>query len=133
MYKPVCVPFAVTQHGERVEPKTAAQEDYDTLFCEFCRLKISVVIEELTGVKSFVHTPLRLETTTRLTTCPYSKATNKLAAGGNTEFTPLRPAEPRLLPWKTVNQNWHCCWCHICWLGEKVCPQCGDWIYAISA
>lgn len=51
MYKPVYVPFAVTQHGERVEPKTATQEDYDTLLCEFCRLKISVVIDELTGVK----------------------------------------------------------------------------------
>lgn len=49
MYKPVYVPFAVTQHGERVEPKTATQEDYDTLPCEFCRLKISVVIVRLRG------------------------------------------------------------------------------------
>lgn len=52
MYKPVYAPFAVTYHGEWVEPETAAQEDYDILLCEFCRLKISVVIDELTGVKA---------------------------------------------------------------------------------
>ncbi|EKR4276251.1 hypothetical protein P8F52_001797 [Salmonella enterica] len=77
MYKPVYAPFAVTYHGEWVEPETAAQEDYDILFCEFCRLKISVVIDELTGVNSFVHTPLRLETAKLLATCPYSKPVSK--------------------------------------------------------
>ena len=86
MYKPVYVPFAVTQHGERVEPKTATQEDYDTLLCEFCRLKISVVIDELTGVKSFVHTPLRLEATMRLTTCPYNKTASKFGDGQKAEY-----------------------------------------------
>ncbi|EKN4894987.1 TPA: hypothetical protein P0N76_000247 [Yersinia enterocolitica] len=128
----VFAPHAITRHGEWVTPLTAAQEDYDILFCEYCRLKISVVIDELTGVKSFVHTPLRLEAAKLLTTCSYSKAANKLAAGRKTEFDPLRPAAPHLSPCKTAKQNWRCCWCHICWNGEKVCPQCEDWIYAIT-
>ena len=120
MYKPVYVPFAVTQHGERVEPKTATQEDYDTLLCEFCRLKISVVIDELTGVKSFVHTPLRLETTKRLTTCPYSKTASKFGDGQKAEYGPLPPVKPRQPPRNTTIQSWQCCWCHLCWNGEKV-------------
>ena len=98
MYKPVYAPFAVTYHGEWVEPETAAQEDYDILFCEFCRLKISVVIDELTGVKSFVHTPLCLETAKLLATCPYSKPVSKFAVGQKTEFGPLQPAKFRQLP-----------------------------------
>ncbi|ENG1110043.1 hypothetical protein WFP10_12645 [Yersinia enterocolitica] len=44
----VFVPHAITRHGEWVTPLTAAQEDYDILFCEYCRLKISVVIDPLT-------------------------------------------------------------------------------------
>ncbi|EAA9303003.1 hypothetical protein ABC356_000478 [Salmonella enterica] len=108
MYKPVYAPFAVTYHGEWVEPETAAQEDYDILFCEFCRLKISVVIDELTGVNSFVHTPLRLETAKLLATCPYSKPVSKFAVGKKTEYGPLQPAKSRQLPYKTTKQNWLC-------------------------
>lgn len=73
MYEPVYAPCAITYHGEWVTPETVVQEDYDILFCECCRLKISVVFDELTGVKSFVHTPLCLETAKLLTTCSYSK------------------------------------------------------------
>lgn len=140
MYEPVYAPCAITYYGEWVVPETVVQEDYDILFCECCRLKISVVIDELTGVKSFVHTPLRLETAKLLTTCPYSKSANNLAIGSKppkqtlrVQFAPLRPANSRHLLCKTTKQNWRCCWCHICWKGEKVCPQCEDWIYAISA
>lgn len=139
MYEPVYAPCAITYHGEWVVPETVVQEDYDILFCECCRLKISVVIDELTGVKSFVHTPLRLETAKLLTTCPYSKSANNLAIGNKppkqtlrVTFAPLRPGNSRHLPCKTTEQNWRCCWCHICWNGEKVCPQCADWIYAIT-
>ena len=132
MYKPVYAPFAVTYHGEWVEPETAAQEDYDILFCELCRLKISVVIDELTGVKSFVHTPLSLETTKLLATCPYSKPVSKFAVGKKTEYGPLQPAKSRQLPCKTTKQNWLCCQCHLCWNGEKICPQCGEWIYTLA-
>lgn len=105
MYKPVYAPFAVTYHGEWVEPKTATQEDYDILFCEFCRLKISVAIDELTGVKSFVHTPLRLEATMRLTTCPSSKTASKFADGQKVEYGPLPPVKPRQPPRNTTIQN----------------------------
>lgn len=105
MYKPVYAPFAVTYHGEWVEPETAAQEDYDILFCEFCRLKISVVNDELTGVKSFVHTPLRLEATMRLTTCPYNKTASKLGDGQKAEYGPLPPVKPRQPPRNTTIQR----------------------------
>jgi hypothetical protein len=77
MYEPVYAPCAITYHGEWVLPETVVQEDYDILFCECCRLKISVVIDELTGVKRFVHTPLRPDTTKLFTTCSYRKAANK--------------------------------------------------------
>ncbi|MDM2901171.1 hypothetical protein OGX94_11605 [Citrobacter sp. Cpo037] len=132
MYKPVYAPFAVTYHGEWVEPETAAQEDYDILFCEFCRLKISVVIDELTGIKSFVHTPLRLEATMRLTICPYNKTASKFSDGQKAEYGPLPPVKPRQPPRNTTIQNWQCCWCYLCWNGEKVCPQCGEWIYTLE-
>lgn len=135
MYKPVYAPSAVTHHGEWVMPETVMQEDYDSLFCEYCRVNISVVIDELTSVKSFVHTPRRLEMVNRLATCPYSKGAGDVVAGKQSlpaEHEALRPVKPRQLPCKTTKQNWHCCWCNICWDGEKVCPQCEDWIYAIS-
>ncbi|EKN3512994.1 TPA: hypothetical protein SK276_001219 [Yersinia enterocolitica] len=135
----VFAPHAITRHGEWVTPLTAAQEDYDILFCEYCRLKISVVIDELTGVKSFVHTPLRLEAAKLLTTCSYSKTASKLVEGKrrtnqtlHSQLAAIRPERTRLLACKTTKQNWRCCWCHICWHGEKVCPQCEDWIYAIT-
>ncbi|MFP2414092.1 MULTISPECIES: putative zinc ribbon protein [Citrobacter] len=140
MYKPVYAPFAVTYHGERVAPDTVMLEDYDSLFCEFCRVKISVIIDDLTGIKSFVHTPLRRETVSKLVACPYSKSAKNLAIGSKppkqtlrVTFAPLRPGNSRRLPCKTTKQNWRCSWCHICWNGEKLCPQCEDWIYAISA
>lgn len=129
MYQPVYAPFAVTRHGEWVTPETVMQEDYGSLFCEFCRVNISVMVDGLTGIKSFVHTPLYLETVSRLATCPHSKGAGKLA----TEHRSLPLANPRQLPCKTMKQNWQCCWCHFCWNGEKVCPQCKDWIYAVSA
>ncbi|CDG97211.1 conserved hypothetical protein [Xenorhabdus bovienii str. puntauvense] len=81
MYKPVYAPCAITYHGEWVVPEMVMQEDYDGLFCKCCRLKISVVIDKLTGVKSFVHTPQRLETAKRLATCSHSKAASKLVEG----------------------------------------------------
>lgn len=133
MYKPVYAPCAITYPGEWTTPATATQEDYESLFCACCRLKISLAIDELAGIKIFVHTPLRQETAKLLSTCYYSKAANKLAAGGKIALDPLRPAAPRLYPCKTAKQNWRCCWCHIFWNGEKVCPQCEGWIYAISA
>lgn len=71
MFDFVYAPHAITRHGEWVTPTTVSQQDYDSLFCECCKLKIGVVIDELTGVKSFVHIPLRLETIKRLTTCIY--------------------------------------------------------------
>lgn len=139
MYEPVYAPCAITYHGEWVVPATVVQEDYDILFCECCRLKISVVIDELTGVKSFVHTPLHLETAKLLTTCSYSKTASKLVEGKRTTKLSLhsqqaliQPVKPHLLSCQTTIQNWQCCWCHICWNGEKVCPQCADWIYAIT-
>ncbi|HFT8190030.1 MULTISPECIES: hypothetical protein [Enterobacteriaceae] len=33
-------------------------------------------------------------------------------------------------PTNTKIRQWRCCWCHVCWHGEKICPQCADWIYA---
>lgn len=45
MYEPVYAPCAITYHGEWVVPETVVQEDCDILFCECCKLKISVVID----------------------------------------------------------------------------------------
>lgn len=133
MYEPVYAPCAITYHGEWVVPETVAQEDYDILFCECCRLKISVVFDELTGVKSFIHTPLRLETAKLLTTCSYSKTASKLIESKRTTKQSLHSQQAlRLLSCQTTIQNWQCCWCRICWNGEKVCPQCANWIYAIT-
>ncbi|MDA5483577.1 hypothetical protein PGS49_23590, partial [Yersinia intermedia] len=47
------------------------------LFCEYCRLKIGVVIDPLTKVISFVHAPGSLENVKRLTTCRFSSANDR--------------------------------------------------------
>nr|WP_071995415.1 hypothetical protein [Pantoea sp. IMH] len=56
----VYAPHAITRHGEWVTPVIVIPEDYDTLFCEYCRVKIIVSLDLLTGVRSFIHTPLDL-------------------------------------------------------------------------
>lgn len=105
MYVPVYAPSAITCHGEWVTLATVTQEDYESLFCASCRLKISLVIDELASIKSFVHTQLRLETAKLFSTCYFSKAATKLAASRKTEFGPLRPAAPRLSPCKIAKLN----------------------------
>ncbi|MFS8295826.1 putative zinc ribbon protein [Enterobacter hormaechei] len=39
-------------------------------------------------------------------------------------------SEKPIRPTNTKIRQWRCCWCHVCWHGEKICPQCADWIYA---
>nr|WP_271301440.1 hypothetical protein [Yersinia enterocolitica]MDA5531053.1 hypothetical protein [Yersinia enterocolitica] len=129
----VFAPHAITRHGEWVTPLTAAQEDYDILFCEYCRLKISVVIDELTGVKSFVHTPGNLDGVKRLTTCCFSSANDrqKSKSGENAQQTERGIIKPRRLPCNTLKRRWKCCWCNHHWHGTKQCPKCQDWLYVM--
>ncbi|MGE4991779.1 hypothetical protein AB8896_00675 [Yersinia enterocolitica] len=117
----VFAPHAITRHGEWVTPLTAAQEDYDILFCEYCRLKISVVIDELTGVKSFVHTPGNLDGAKQLSTCRFSSANNrqKSKSGGNTQETQLGIIKPCRLHCNTTIQSWRCFMCNTCWHGNR--------------
>ncbi|RXA96412.1 MULTISPECIES: hypothetical protein [Yersiniaceae] len=70
----VYAPHAITRHGEWVTPVTVMPEDYDTLFCEYCRGKINISLDPLTGVRSFIHTPLSLEHIKRLIVCRYTSA-----------------------------------------------------------
>lgn len=130
----VFAPHAITRHGEWVTPLTAAQEDYDILFCEYCRLKISVVIDELTGMKSFVHTPGSLDGVKRLVTCRFSSANDrqKSKAEGNSQETEWGIIKPRRLSCHTTVQRWRCFMCNTCWHGNKQCPSCQDWIYVLS-
>lgn len=55
----------------------------------------------------------------RLTTCPYNKTASKFGDGQKAESGPLPPVKPRQPPRNTTIQNWQCCWCHLCWNGEK--------------
>ncbi|MBW5811517.1 hypothetical protein [Yersinia kristensenii] len=138
MYEPVYAPCAITYHGEWVVAETVLQEDYDILFCECCRLKIGVSIDPLTGVKTFVHMPGSVDDSKRLIACRYSNTPGKSLAGGMiTQQTPvgrfgyLRPVKPRQLPCETTMLHWRCQWCSALWYGDKMCPVCHDWIYAL--
>lgn len=136
----VYAPHAITRHGEWVTSVTVLSEDYDTLFCEYCRGKINISLDPLTGVRSFIHTPLSLEHIKRLTACSCTSVSIASAyramAGGiqtpQTAHSSVRAIKSRQLSCETTIQDWQCCWCHICWNGEKVCPQCADWMYAIT-
>ncbi|HFI1941896.1 TPA: hypothetical protein ACXLWU_001062 [Yersinia enterocolitica] len=128
MHKFVFAPHAITRHGEWVTPLTAAQEDYDILFCEYCRLKIGVVIDPLTKVISFVHVPGSLENVKWLTTCRFSSANDRQENAQQTEWGIIKP---RRIPCNTLKRRWTCCWCHHHWYGTKQCPKCHDWLYAL--
>ncbi|ENU2135324.1 hypothetical protein ACE60T_005766 [Salmonella enterica] len=124
MYELVYAPAALTLQGEWGEPGTVMQDDYDSLSCEYCRLKIVVCVEPRTGVKRFVHAPGNIENVKRLKACRYHPAV---------EVLPVRsPPVRRQVLCKTVSRRWHCCWYHVCWPGEKVCPCCDNGIYAID-
>lgn len=138
MYEPVYAPCAITYHGEWVVPETVVQEDYDILFCEYCRLKIGVSIDPLTGVKTFVHMPGSVDGSKRLIACRYSNTLGKSLAGKNIaqQVSDARPSsfrtvKPRHLPCNTTKQHWRCCWCNACWYGDKICLSCHDWIYVV--
>ncbi|CNE87127.1 hypothetical protein [Yersinia massiliensis] len=130
MHKFVFAPHAITRHGEWVTPLTAAQQDYDILFCEYCRLKIGVVIDPLTKVISFVHAPGSLENAKWLTTCRFSSANDRQGSAQQTEWGIIKP---RRIPCNTLKRCWTCCWCHHDWYGTKQCPKCHDWLYALPA
>ena len=140
----VYAPHAITRHGEWVTPVTVLSEDYDTLFCEYCRVKINISLDPLTGVRSFIHTPLSLEQIKRLIVCRYTSASVASAyrtvakmtgskKSPHTAHSSVRAIKPRLLPCKTTIQNWRCCWCNHHWHGDKQCPACYDWMYALHA
>ncbi len=131
----VFAPHAITRHGEWVTPLTAAQEDYDILFCEYCRLKIGVVIDPLTKVRSFVHAPGSLENVKRLVNCRFSSANDrqKSKSGENAQQTEWGIIKPRRLPCNTLKRPWKCYLCTHHWHGPKQCPECQDWLYALPA
>ncbi len=121
---------AVTFHGEWVTPQNAEQQDYDSLFCLYCRLKIVVHIEPLTGTRAFVHLPGNIGNVSTLNSCRFSHSEQTLPAPALADSTYPRKLRPDT---NTTIQNWHCCWCHISWNGKKICLQCEKSIYAISA
>ncbi len=138
----VYAPHAITRHGEWVTSVTVLSEDYDTLFCEYCRGKINISLDPLTRVRRLIHTPFSLEHIKRLTACPYTSVSIASAyrtmagiTGGiqtpQTAHSSVRVIRPRQLPCQTTIQNWQCCWCNACWYGDKMCLSCHDWIYVV--
>lgn len=129
----VLATHAVTADGEWVTPKSVQQVDFDSLRCLYCKLKIGVQIDPLTSTRSFTHLPGHINNVPLLKSCRFNKLQ---AVPERTTVFPASHTIPspgkRLGPPNTVKQDWRCCWCHICWYGEKVCPQCDDWVYAIT-
>lgn len=131
MYHFVFAPDAVTRQGEWVTPGTVEQEDYNSLFCVSCKLKISVHVEPLTSVKSFVHQLGGIQHLKQLKSCQYNRRVepSDIQKDPREAFTSSTKLQ---LHQATIVRNWHCVWCQLCWHGEKCCPLCKDWIYAIS-
>lgn len=132
MYEPVLALGAVTTEGEWVTPQSAAQSDYDSLFCHSCRLKIAVHSDPLTGVKTFVHLP-KMGKEIALRHCCYNRAAQEPELNENHSDPVIGTPKKRVLSVKTTVLRWQCGWCHLCWTGEKYCPECEDWIFAFSA
>lgn len=79
MYQFIFATRAVTYHGEWVTPQNAEPQDYDSLFCLYCRLKIVVHIDPLTGTREFVHSPRQIGNVSKLKSCRFS----------HSEYSPL--------------------------------------------
>jgi hypothetical protein len=126
----VLATHAVTIDGEWVTPDSVQQVDFDSLHCIYCKLKIGVQFDPITTTKTFVHLPGHINNVARLKTCRFNKI--RTAPAQTTPKT-IPPPQKRLPPANTTKRQWRCCWCHVCWHGEKICPQCAGWIYATDA
>lgn len=133
MYHFVFATHAVTADGEWVTPKSVQQVDFDSLRCIYCKLKICVQYDPLIATRSFVHLPGDINNIPLLKNCRFNKSqTVPEQSIIFPEAQVIPPPRKRLMPLNTAIKNWRCCWCHVCWHGEKVCPQCDDWIYVID-
>ena len=113
------------------------QTDFDSLHCIYCKLQIGVQFDPLTATKTFVHLPGHINNVARLKTCRFNQygtiPEQSIAIMPSTlSLADLPPLGKRELHVKTTIQNWHCCLCHICWHGEKTCPQCEAWVYTVE-
>ena len=126
----VLATHAVTVNGEWVTPESVQQVDFDSLLCIYCKLQIGVQFDPLTSTRTFVHLLGGINNVARLKTCRFNKLQ---IAPEQTLPKTIPPPEMRLRPTNTTIRQWRCNWCHICWQGEKICPQCADWIYTTDA
>jgi hypothetical protein len=126
----VLATHAVTVEGEWVTLESVQQVDFDSLHCIYCKLQIGVQFDPLTSTRTFVHLPGSINNVARLKTCRFNK--HQIAPEQTLPKT-IPPLEKRLRPTNTTIRQWRCNWCHICWQGEKICPQCTDWIYTTDA
>ncbi|ENI1094768.1 hypothetical protein ABXK21_001332 [Enterobacter hormaechei] len=123
----VLATHAVTAKGEWFTPESVQQVDFDSMYCIYCKLQIGVQVDPLTSTKTFVHLPGHINNVARLKTCRFNKLQT---APEQTSLKIIPTSEKPIRPTNTKIRQWRCCWCHVCWHGEKICPQCADWIYA---
>jgi len=126
----VLATHAVTVYGEWVTPDSAQQGDFDSLHCIYCKLQIGVQFDPLTATKKFVHQLGHINNVARLNKCRFNK---HQTVQEQTSSKTIPPSQKRLPPASTSIRQWQCCWCYVCWHGEKICPQCADWIYTTDA
>ena len=130
----VSATYAVTIDGEWVTPESVQQVDFDSLHCIYCKLQICVQFDPLTAKRLFVHRQGHIDDFPLLKNCRFNKLQTIPDQTFVIPFTQTIPPLRKLLrPLNTAIKDWRCCWCQICWYGEKVCPQCDDCVYAIIA
>ncbi|MBJ8787841.1 hypothetical protein I5399_15005 [Citrobacter freundii] len=125
----VLATHAVTVDGEWVTPESVQQVDFDSLHCIYCKLQIGVQFDPLTSTRTFVHIPRHINNVARLKTCRFNKPQTVPEL---TSSQTIQSSEKRLRPENTTIRQWRCCWCDTCWHGDKICPRCGEWIYALE-
>lgn len=126
----VLATHAVTVDGEWVTSESVQQVDFGSLHCIYCKLQIGVQFYPLTATKTFVHLPGHINNVARLNKCRFNK---HQTVQEQTSSQTIPPPENRLPPANTSIRQRKCCWCETCWYGEKICPQCADWIYETDA
>ena len=125
----VLATHAVTVDGEWVTPEVVQPVDFGSLHCIYCKLQIGVRFAPLTATKMFMHLPGHINNIPRLKTCRFSKLQTVTE---QTSSQTILPTEKRLRPVNTTIRQSRCCWCDTCWHGDKICPQCDEWIYALE-
>ncbi|MDR0805371.1 MAG: zinc-ribbon domain-containing protein [Enterobacteriaceae bacterium] len=140
LFRPV--EHAITDDGEWVTTHELPLDYMGQLKCGNCHASV-VVTENKSGKKEFVHSRHSMEEIVKTRSCRYAirppASAYSMKTGINQpvkttkSVTPIPRLNRRILQVKTIVRNWQCTWCQRQYYGNKQCPHCHEWVYALEA